>query len=526
MPAMSQPFELSASELLDLLGKGEVSSVEIVRSLHRRIAEVDALLGCFVHRDPKRVLHDAEVADAARARGDLKGPLHGLPLTIKDNLEVAGTDSTLGMQARRNQPLGEDAPLVQALKEAGAILLGKTNVPQLLLAQETENAIWGQTHNPWNLDRVPGGSSGGEAAAIAAGLSVAGVGTDIGGSIRIPAAFCGIAGLKPTVDRWPNRGSHTAIAGQEVVRAQAGPLARTSRDVATLFRALDPVRLAELDPGVPPLPVGDPADVRLDGLRIGYFDDDGFLTPAPALRRAVAEARAALEDAGAELVPYGPAGAQDLIYVWLGAISADGGRTIDKHLRGERISPQLKPSRVLLSLPGPVRTALSHVAGALGERKLGRLLKTLGEKGVDELWALTAERTRLRLAEFDAWRAHRLDAVICPPHVVPALPHRSSGDFTLSLSYAFRWSLLNFPAGVVPVTTVRAAEAAMPPMGERKELVEKKIDRVSVGSKGLPVGVQVVAKPFREDVVMAVMMAIEARARAREGFPRTPVTPA
>jgi fatty acid amide hydrolase len=515
---------LSVEALLAGLAEGRFTSVELVEALHRRMDEVDPQLNCFVHRDPEQVRADARAADADRAAGRLRGPLHGLPITIKDNVDVAGLDSTLGMRSRRHQPAAQDAPLVRALKEAGAILLAKTNVPQLLLAQETENAIWGVTRNPWNVDRVPGGSSGGEAAAIASGCSPAGIGTDIGGSIRMPAHFCGIAGLKPTLDRWTNRGSNTAIPGQEIVRAQIGPLARSASDVALLYRAIDPAQLATRDPAVPPLPAGDPQEVSLEGLRVGWFDDDGYLTPAQSIRRAVLEAREALQAAGAELVPYTPPGAEELIYLWLGAITADGGRTIDQALAGEAISPQLKPSRATLKLPSPARKALSRVMAIAGEQRLSRLLSVLGEKPMDEVWRLTARRTALRWAEFDAWDAQRLDAVICPPHVLPALPHRASGDFTLSLSYAFRWTLLNFPAGIVPVTRVRAEETAET-FDHKPDKIERKLAELAAASLGLPVGTQVVARPYHEDVALACMMAIERHARGREGFPSTPVAP-
>jgi len=516
---------LTATEMLARLDAGDLSSEEIVRALTERIRALDGDLKCFVHKRPTDLLAEARAADEARRRGNIQGPLHGLPITVKDNIDLAGTDSTLGMKARQNRPALTDAPVVHLLKEAGALILGKTNIPQLLLAQETENAIWGTTVNPWNRGRVPGGSSGGEAAAIAAGLSPCGIGTDIGGSIRIPAHFCGVAGLKPTLDRWSNRGSNTAVAGQEVVRAQMGPLARTTRDLGLLLRAVPPSRLCALDPAVPPLALGDATAVRLEGMRVGCFTDDGFLTPTRSVQRAVREARASLEAAGATVVDYAPPAPHALIYLWLGAISADGGRTIDQQLAGETISPQLKPTRVLLKLPAMARKAAALVLDQLGEERLARLMECLGEKRVDDVWRLTAQRTTLRLAEFDAWNAAGLDAVICPPHVVPALGHRESGDFTLSLSNAFRWTLLNFPAGVVPVTRVLDSETDPEPHAGKRDKVEKKVDAIAAASAGLPLGVQVVARPYREDVVLAVMEAIEADARTRDGFPVTPVDP-
>ena len=208
----------------------ETDHVEIVEALHARIRALDGKLHCFVSWRPEEVLAEARAADAARKQGNLAGPLHGLPVTIKDNIDIAGTDSTLGLRSRQNQPALVDAPVVKLLREAGAIILGKTNIPQLLLAQETDNALFGVTNNPWDLTRVPGGSSGGEAAAVASGMSPLGFGTDIGGSIRIPCHFCGVAGIKMTLDRWSNRGSSTAIPGQELVRSQVGPIARRVSD--------------------------------------------------------------------------------------------------------------------------------------------------------------------------------------------------------------------------------------------------------------------------------------------------------
>ncbi len=516
---------LTATELLAQLDAGELTSEEIVRALVERIRSLDGGLHCFVHRRDADLLAEARAADESRRRGEIVGPLHGLPMTVKDNIDLVGTDATLGMVSRQNQPSLTDAPVVHLLKEAGALILGKTNIPQLLLAQETENAIWGTTVNPWNRAKVPGGSSGGEAAAISAGLSPCGIGTDIGGSIRIPAHFCGLAGLKPTLDRWSNRGSNTAVPGQEVVRAQMGPIARTTADLRLLLGAVKPARLSTLDPAVVPMPFGEPDAVRLEGLRVGFFTDDGFLTPAPAVQRAVREARATLEAAGATVVDYAPPAPHALIYLWLGAITADGGRTIDSQLQGETISAQLKPSRSTLKIPALARKAMAVVLDGLGEKRLSRLLESLGEKKVDDLWRLTAERTALRLAEFDAWNAAGLDAVICPPHVVPAMGHRESGDFTLSLSYAFRWTLLNFPAGVVPVTRVLATETDVASTGAKRDKVEKKVDAIAAAGAGLPLGVQVVARPYREDVVLALMGAIEDDARTRDGFPATPVEP-
>ncbi|MSP90209.1 MAG: amidase [Myxococcales bacterium] len=515
-------WQWDAVTLRDRLRRKEVSAREVVEALIARREAVDGRIHALLTPLDDLALADADRLDAAAAVGQWQGPLHGVPLTIKDNIDVAGTDSTMGIAARRGRPAASDAVVVAGLRQAGAIVLGKTNVPQLLLAQETENSFHPITRNPWHVGRSPGGSSGGEAAALASGQTPLGVGTDIGGSIRIPAHFCGVAGLKPTLDRWSNRGSQGAIPGQELVRAQIGPLARTSRDLALLFGTLDPLAMARLDPAVAPLPIGDPQSIDLAGLRVGVMESDGFLPPAASIVRAVRSAADALRAAGATIVPYVPPGADDLLFVWLAGISSDGGRTLQAALEGEAPCRQIAPSMRIVRLPGPVRALLTTVFNVRGDKKMARLLGALGEKPVADLWKLTAERTRLRRAEFDAWNEAGLDLVLCPPHTLPAMPLGTSGDLTLTLSYPFRYVMLNFPAGVQPVTRVAVDETQRP---TAKDHASKRCAEVEAESAGLPVGVQVVARPWREDLVLAAMCAIEDGVRSHPSYPHTPIDP-
>src|SRR6185436_10136992 len=182
--------------------------------------------------------------------------------------------------------------------------------------------LFGRCSNPWSLEHTPGGSSGGEGAAIAAGMSCLGIGTDVGGSIRVPAHFSGIAGLKPTLDRWTNKGSNTALLGQEAVRSQLGPMARSARDLALFMGALDPRAMTAIDPRVPPLPFGDPSQIEVAG--------------------AVGEAAAALRARGAEVIAFTPPGIEDAVYTYLAAMSADGGETALRLLEGGLVDVSLK----------------------------------------------------------------------------------------------------------------------------------------------------------------------------------------
>jgi fatty acid amide hydrolase len=515
-------YRLSATDLLAKLNTGEVSSVDIVEALTARTEQVNPKLNAFSYRLHARALKDAAASDEVRAKGQVLGPLHGLPVSIKDNLDIRGLDSTMGLASRRNQPAKSDALVVAALRDAGAVILGKTNVPQLLLAQETENALFGVTNNPWDVSRVPGGSSGGEAAAVAAGMSPLGFGTDIGGSIRIPCHFCGVTGIKMTLDRWSNRGSNGAVPGQELVRSQVGPIARRVDDLVLALSALDPIAMARRDPAVPPLPFGDPREVDLSSLRIGFFEDDGFLSPAPAMARAVTEARQVLADRGATLVPYHPEHQADVLFTWLAGLAADGGATFERQLQGEQISPQLASSLRITRLPNAARQAIALAMDQMDEHRVARLLRSLGKKPVHAFWDLVARRTELRRAEIDAWNRVEIEALLCPAHVVPAMAHQTSGDFVPSLAVQFRWTLLNFPAGVVPVTRVRESETHLPARGDR---IERKVAAVCEGSAGLPVGVQLVARPYDERTLLATMLAVESGVRDNDDFPHTPVTP-
>ncbi len=516
-----QIHELSALQLKSHLETRQVSSRQIVQALIDRRHAVDAEVRAFVLEFDAEALQRADEADAARLRGESWGLLHGLPVTIKENIDIAGTDSTMGLKNRRNQPAKTDAVTVRLLKEAGASVFGTTNVPQLLVAQEAENDIWGITHNPWNTARSPGGSSGGEAAALAAGMSALGIGTDIGGSIRIPAHFCGIHGLKPTVDRWSNRGSATGIAGQEMVRSQMGPMARHARDLALLMQAVDLPKAAQLDPAVPPWPIPDIAGVDLRGMRVGVTLDDGYLTPNAGIQRAVRLAADALRAAGATIVDYQPPG-PDLLFTWLAGISSDGGTTLRNMLAGEMPARQLQPSVKAALLPSPIRALLAAIFDARGDKRMARLLRSLGQKPVAELWALTNQRTLLRRAELDAWSAQQLDLVLCPPHTMPAMLIGTSGDLTMTLSYAFRYVMLNYPAGVTPVTRVLEGETVR---ANPRDTVEKRCAAAELHADGMPVGVQVVAPPYREERVLAAMAAIEDVVSRDVLYPRTPIEP-
>src|SRR6516165_6759186 len=277
---MTTPLSATISEVARDIRSKKLSPAELVESHLRRIASLDPKLRAFAYLDADGARAQARAAETAVSRSEPRSALHGVPLTVKSSIDVAGWPCPAGSLLRKDYVPRTDAPLVARLKSAGAVLLGNTNTPEFLMAYETDNLLTGKTSNPWNLRCSAGGSSGGEAAAIAAGCSMGGVGSDGGGSIRVPAHFCGICGLKPTPGRIPSTGHFPRSGGPFALLGVCGPMARTVRDLMILFEVMQGAD--DGDPCSAPLPLRWPNDDELRRLRIGYFEDDGRTPVTPA----------------------------------------------------------------------------------------------------------------------------------------------------------------------------------------------------------------------------------------------------
>ncbi|MDA1004724.1 MAG: amidase family protein, partial [Chloroflexi bacterium] len=371
------PALWSATRQAAAIRKGELSSRELL-GLHReRFERINPALNAIVTEDFESASAAADAADAALRRGDAVGPLHGLSITIKDALQTAGMRSTGGATELAEHVPQHDAPTVAALKAAGAIVFGKTNLPRWSGDVQAFNPMFGTTVNPWNADRVPGGSSGGAAAAVAAGLTSFEIGTDIGGSIRIPASFCGVFGHKPSFGLVPSTGYLDHVAGG-TIEADVnviGPLARSAEDLELLLKVL--VRQAQ--PWVADL-AAPPADIT--SLRVAAWLDDAFCPVDGELLAVLSDAADALEASGV---------------------------AVDRAAR-----PALDPreaSALGMSLVGAA-TSQSSGNDAMSHREW--LDHHAAREGV-----------RARWAEF----FQRYDAVLMPVTFVPAFPHQQDGTF-------------------------------------------------------------------------------------------------
>jgi Asp-tRNA(Asn)/Glu-tRNA(Gln) amidotransferase A subunit family amidase len=453
---------LPAVSLAKSIREKKLSPVDVVEAYLARIEKANPKLNAFVQVDGEGVRRQARVAEAAVRKGKELGPLHGVPLSIKSSVEVAGLLCESGSKLRAGTVAANDAPLVGRLRRAGAIILGVTNTPELLMAWETDNLLHGRTNNPWDPSRTPGGSSGGEAAAIAAGMSAGGVGSDGGGSIRVPAHFSGICGLKPTPGRIPATGHFPASAGPFALLGVVGPMARTVADLKVLFAVMQGPD--DGDPSAAPVPVRWPKKDDLKKIRIGYFEDDGRTPVTPETRAAVRTAAEALRRAGFQVAPFRPGGLELARQLWWKLFGVAGRMVLGPMTQGHEA--ELSP--ILKEFLGWAAAEPSHTGPSLLETWL--------------------QRDLVRAQIFAQLREYPV--LLCPVAAIPAFRHgeRSWRIDGRAVGYLDAWSysewfnLLGTPAAVVPV-------------GRSQE--------------GLPIGVQVIAGPWEEELVLAVAAVLE-----------------
>jgi fatty acid amide hydrolase len=519
-PAAHALQDMSASEIVRRIAARDLSATEAVEHFIARLEAVNPKLNAVTVNLYESARKKAAEVDQALSRGEKLGPLAGLPVTIKECFDLAGTASTYGLSSRRNEIETTNDPHVAALLAAGAIPIAKTNLPQLMIFTESDNPLYGRTNNPWDLERSCGGSSGGEGAVIAAGASPLGLGNDIGGSLRIPAAFCGIASIKPTAGRIPDHCNHGLPIGQQGITAQAGPMARHVADVAMGLRVLDRAR----DPLVYPGPeLGDPATVDLGRLRFTAFTDDGEFPVAPAVRRAVAEATQTLTAAGAKLVAWQHPSLSRVSDLFFASLSADRAKAFRRLLRGNRVDRRIRPLLLIAALPAWLRRLLSSALEAIGQRRAATTMRRFASGSVDDYWQTVEAIGNFRLEllrSLDQAEGGPIDFVVCPAYPVPAIRHGATELMPMPGSYAPLANVSGFPAGIVPITRVRPGEESDRPAS--RDPVDRTASETERGSAGLPIAVQVLARPWREHVALAAMAAIETAARKQSDYPARP----
>jgi len=452
------PLETTADALARAIRARECSALEVVQQHLAHIARRNPALNAIVTLDAERALERARAIDAALAQGRDCGPLAGVPFTLKDCFATAGMRTTAGHPPLAQFVPDADSTVAARLKAAGAILVGKTNVPPLAMSAQTANEIFGRSNNPWDLARTTGGSSGGAAAAVAAGLVAFDVGSDLSGSIRIPAHFCGVCGFKPTSNRVPGTGHippPPSLPRMDRQLGGYGPIARSVDDLALVTALL--AGADGMDTEVPPLPWRSVSAREPRELRIVWRSAWPDVPTARQVRAAVERVAKRLADAGARVEEGDPGFTRDaLMAVWNDYFSLGS-------------SAMLEVSGVTL----PVKAHAEAGAGLAA-------------------WIRIQHRRDELIRAFDRALTERFDAFLCPAvitsafvHSPPRAPFAVDGadvDSRFVDHYLFPFNLLGAPALVLPAGT---------------------------GDDGLPVGVQLVGARWRDEELLAVARAVD-----------------
>lgn len=451
---MNELVFLSASRQLDHLRKGLVSITELAEAHIEQIERLNPLLNAIIDFDPDRIRSLTRALESANTP---RGPLHGLPVTVKSSISAAGYLCEIGSTIHRGNIPTEDAPVVARLRAAGAVILGTTNCPEFLMAYETGNLLHGRTNNPWDLERSPGGSSGGESAAIAACMSAAGLGSDSGGSVRLPAHFTGICSLKPTPGRIPGRGHLPPCVGPFSILGAIGPMARTIEDVTLLFESLSGHDV--LDPASAPVTLSKPSLADLRQQTIGYFEDDGLVPVTSETRMAIQNSVKVFQEAGFRVEPFRPRTLELLRKLWWKFFVRCGAMFYQPTIRGKetQLSPIFREFLSIAAADGP-----------------------LGGIELLDAWAeldLLRSRTLQELENYPI--------LLCPVASIPAFRHGER-----------HWTIEGREVAYLDAVrhtqwfNVLAAPAAVIPIGQSPE--------------GLPIGVQIVARPYNDEVAQSV----------------------
>ncbi|EGO24971.1 hypothetical protein SERLADRAFT_370184 [Serpula lacrymans var. lacrymans S7.9] len=530
-PYVSEQHDLylnaNATDIVDRIAKGEWTASKVLEAYIARAAVAQAATNCLTEVLFEEARKEAWAIDKEFATtGLLRGPLHGVPVSFKDQYSITGYDSTIGFTQWANKPREKDA-FVRLLLP-GAIIIVKTNVPQTMFAFECCNPLWGCTTNPWNNNYTCGGSSGGEAALLALGGSALGIGSDIGGSLRIPASYCGIYSFKPVYERVSGYGCVGPNPGYEAVRTSFGPMARSVQDCELFCRTI----FGQQDPSNQTAPLPYREVLLPTKLRFGYYTYDGVVRASPANKRAVLETVDALRKQGHECIEFRTSLPLEVMKVFVGLATADGYERILSHL-----GPDPKESSMFLStigpkLPGFVRNFVSWAAETfLNDSMFASVLRLARKKTVGEYIELADKRNKLIAAwNNEIWEEYNFDGIIAPVQALPTLPHGGCAYLSPIACATILYNIVDSPVGTIPVTRVDPAKDGLteewtPGAGGGSPILESRMYKGTEAiynpgaMKGIPVGVQIVGKRWEDEKVIAMMHVVDAALGPRDFGP-------
>ncbi|KAI0305276.1 amidase signature enzyme [Multifurca ochricompacta] len=504
----------------DIINQDVVSLVAKVQSGHVNPEEVllaYSKKALHAHR-ATNCLTEIMISKAQTLARDcnISGPLAGMPISMKDTVGVAGFASCIGYSSPSwVVPFQKDAAIVRLLHDAGAYPFVKTNVPITLLSFESFSDIWGRSTNPYSNKHSPGGSTGGEAALLAYGGSRLGIGTDVAGSVRIPAHYSGIYTVKSSMHRFLKAGNASALVGQEGIPAVYSPMTRTLEDLETFWRAVVSMKPWEYDPSCVPIPW---RTINLpERMKFGILWDDGVVEPSPACKRALQTVTSLLEKQGHKVIAIAPPSPLKALQIG-SQLMANAFITGSSHIRWfESNDPGVATGLFALKLPQIFMKLYAwFYRYLLRDSVYATLVEGWHLKNGQEFYALVGQREDYRMQWFEYWQKEKLDFVLTVPNALPAMKHRDSRRQWKSCGYTFLFNILDYSAGVMPITRVDRKLDRLSPAFRPRNKVEadayKGYDAEDM--HGLPIGVQVVGRRLEEEKVLEGMKLIESLLRS------------
>lgn len=463
---------------------------------------------------------------------NLKGPLAGIPVSLKDSINVGGFDTSVGYSSKCFRPHAQDGAMVRLLKDAGAVPYVKTALPVTLLSFESTNDVWGRAKNPHNTNYSPGGSTGGESALLAYGGSRIGIGSDVAGSVRVPAHFSGCYSIRCSIGRWPKAGVDTSMPGQEGVQSVFSPMARTLHDLTYFTRSVIQMRPWEYDTTVHPLPWRSSFESYYQDtkrLTFGVLRTDGIVYPSPACERALEMTVASLRAAGhniVEITPPSAATPYDGLVLGAQLLNSDGTQVCTSFMSaGESLDAGVAQMARIFNLPRIFRWAYYLFVRYIQQDNLwAGLIKDLRPKTAAQQWSLVAKREAYKATWFEWWNALEkskdsndqetgVDVLLMAPNPTPAVPHDGMRDAIAACGYTFLWNILDYTSGVLPVTKVDPERDTLSSgfhVGKLNGIARGAYCHYdAVKMAGLPVGVQVVGRRLEEEKVLSVMQRVQ-----------------
>ncbi|KAI6142600.1 amidase signature domain-containing protein [Pisolithus tinctorius] len=523
-------LDLSLSDLAHSHASASISTPAILQAYGKKVVAAQQASNCIaavlipdiLHSNAPQLLLPVTVDVDSSQSSPLKEKhlLSGIPVSIKDCIDIKGYDTTVGYSSRANKPVPSSAAIVRLLHDAGALTHVKTTVPPGLLNVDTSSDLFGRTTNPYNSEYSSGASTGGGGALLAQKGSMVEIATDIGGSARLPAHWCGVYGMKSSIGRFPSWGAVPPLPGLEGLETSCSPMARRLDDLEEFWKRVIAMRPWEYDHTCMPLSWR-PVNLRGRKLRFGVLWDDGITPPTPACRRALQMTVDALRRQGHDVIDVTPPSILEGLMIAFQLAFSDGGVDFFNAVRkDERLDPVLTATKSLLSLPLFFKSLLARFTS---DPVQYAMLTSVHAKSPSQERALVVAREEYRAKWREVWESNEWDFLVCAPHPSPAIPKGTAEKVTLvSCANMIIWNILDYTAGVLPITTVQSTLDALPPgflnspeyaaMG----LVAKGVYGVYDASKmeGLPVGVEVVGRRLEEEKVLEGMRVVEEAVKA------------